>query len=95
MGKMAAAVRFVTSAEGISIIVTKAKNAALGVYNTTLALANGFLNLFRISTYKNIAASIAQRVATIATMRRCCRCCDYTGRYTCGIGLSCCKSCLD
>jgi TP901 family phage tail tape measure protein len=67
MGKMAAAVRFVTSAEGISIIVTKAKNAALGVYNTTLALANGFLNLFRISTYKNIAASIAQRVATIAT----------------------------
>jgi hypothetical protein len=67
MGKMATAVRFVTSAEGISIILTKAKNIALAAYNVTLALANGFLNLFRISTYKNIAASIAQKVATIAT----------------------------
>ena len=67
LGKMQAMINLVVVAETRSILLTRAKTTALKMYNATLALSNSFLNLFKVSTYKNIAATIAQTTATIAT----------------------------
>jgi|13_taG_2_1085334.scaffolds.fasta_scaffold06132_7 tape measure domain-containing protein len=67
LGKMQAMINLVVVAETRSILLTRAKTTALKLYNATLSMSNAFLNLFKISTYKNIAATIAQTTATIAT----------------------------
>ena len=65
-GRFQAVLNLVFVAESRAVLMTKARMFALRMYNATLALSTGFLNLFRISTYKNIAASIASRTATLA-----------------------------
>lgn len=65
-GRLQAVVRLLYNAKARALIMTKAKDAALKMYNATLQLSTKFLNLFKLSTYKNIAASIAQKAATIA-----------------------------
>jgi TP901 family phage tail tape measure protein len=64
--KLGSAINFVTSAEGRALIVTKAKDLALKAYNLTLAVSNKVLSLFKLETYKAIAATIAQTTANIA-----------------------------
>lgn len=65
-GRLQAVLKLVYLQETRSLLITKAKDSVLKMYNVTLNLSTKFLNLFRLSTYKNIAASVAQKVAQIA-----------------------------